>query len=130
MYTCACTCPFWLLSCKHGSPTWNCWIQSFLVCPTYLDDCPLGRAHPSLPFSPSMAQWPCPLQRFLTQPSVDGGPPIERAHGCECLPVCRALAQPLPVFLSSASLGNFILQVPEQKIMQARVKRLSRGHAV
>lgn len=32
MYTCTCTGPFWLLSCKHRFPTWNCWIQSFLVC--------------------------------------------------------------------------------------------------
>lgn len=82
------------------------------------------------PSFPNMAQWPCPRQLFFTQPGVDGGPPTERAHGCECLPVCRALAQPLPVFLSSASLGNFILQVPGRKTRQARVKRLSRGHTV
>lgn len=99
--------------------------------PACLDDCPPGRVYPSLPSSPNMAQWPCPFQPSLTQPGVDGGPPTERAHGDECLPVCRELAQPWAVFLSSASsLGNSILQVPGRKTMQARVKWLSRGHTV
>lgn len=97
--------------------------------PTCLDDCPQGRVYPSLPSSlnSGLVHFNRRLPRLVW---MERHQLKEFAVMSACL-CARELAQPWPVFLSSAlSLGNSILQVPGRKTMQACMKWLSRGHTV